>query len=253
MLFLGLLESAKEDALFYQKAATQVRGNQQLANWMYIYVTAINPLSLFHISTTLSPSFSTENEEKRVTTVPEQCSIRASRRDLNMHKAKRTPRQISCGSFFLYLSAFLPKVFWVQGRKFVNLDASWTLWTMGLVRIPSWYPNFNGSHFGLPPSKIHWMTGLPPKIVWTMTYSHRPRYLRKFWCQSLKNWGFGHLKFKNVLGKLPDPQVSNWTQVRTTLGKSLYLSLPYYIFPLSFLFSSLVLVQLISLFLLIII
>ena len=26
---------------------------------------------------------------------------------------------------------------------------------MGLVRITSWYPNFNGSHFGLPPSEIH--------------------------------------------------------------------------------------------------
>ena len=45
---------------------------------------------------------------------------------------------------------------------------------MGLVRITSWYPNFNGSHFGLPPSEIHRMTGLPPNIVWTMTYSHRP-------------------------------------------------------------------------------
>ena len=44
-----------------------------------------------------------------------------------------------------------------------------------LARITSWYPNFNGSHFGLPPSEIHRMTGLPPKIVWTMTYSHRPR------------------------------------------------------------------------------
>ena len=40
--------------------------------------------------------------------------------------------------------------------------------------ITSWYPNCNGSHFGLPPSEIHRMTGLPPKIVWTMTYSHRP-------------------------------------------------------------------------------
>ena len=48
------------------------------------------------------------------------------------------------------------------------------LWPMGLVRITSWYQNFNGSHFGLPPSEIHKMTGLPPKIVWTMTYSHRP-------------------------------------------------------------------------------
>ena len=45
---------------------------------------------------------------------------------------------------------------------------------MGLVRISSWYPNFNGSHFGLPPSEIHRMTGLPPKFVWGMTYSHRP-------------------------------------------------------------------------------
>ena len=32
---------------------------------------------------------------KGVTTVPEQCSIRASRIALIMHKAKRTPRQIS--------------------------------------------------------------------------------------------------------------------------------------------------------------
>ena len=46
-----------------------------------------------------------------------------------------------------------------------------TLWIalggrkMGLVRITSWYPNFNGSHFGLPPSVIHRMTELPPKIV----------------------------------------------------------------------------------------
>ena len=38
-------------------------------------------------------------------------------------------------------------------------------YAMGLVRITSWYPNFNGSHFGLPPSEIHRMTGLPPKFV----------------------------------------------------------------------------------------
>ena len=44
---------------------------------------------------------------------------------------------------------------------------------MGLVRITSWYPNFNGSHFGLPPSSTHEMTGLGGKFVWTMTYSHR--------------------------------------------------------------------------------
>ena len=45
---------------------------------------------------------------------------------------------------------------------------------MGLVHITSWYPIFNGSHFGLPPSEIHRIPDLPPKIVWTMTYSHRP-------------------------------------------------------------------------------
>ena len=50
---------------------------------------------------------------------------------------------------------------------------------MGLVHITSWCPNFNGSHFGLPPSEIHRMTGLPPKIVWTMTYSHRPHWRKK--------------------------------------------------------------------------
>ena len=55
---------------------------------------------------------------------------------------------------------------------------------MGLMRIASWYPNFNGSHFGLPPSEIHRMTGLPPKIVWTMTYSHRPHSER---VQSLRH------------------------------------------------------------------
>ena len=45
---------------------------------------------------------------------------------------------------------------------------------IGLVRTTSWYPYFDGRHFGLPSSEIHRMTGLPPKIVWTMTYSHRP-------------------------------------------------------------------------------
>ena len=37
--------------------------------------------------------------------------------------------------------------------------------TMELVRITSWYPNCNGSHFGLSPSEIHKITGLPPQIV----------------------------------------------------------------------------------------
>ena len=56
--------------------------------------------------------------------------------------------------------------------------------TMGRACITSWYPNFHGNHFGLPPSEIHKMTGLPPKIVWTMTYSHRPHLIYSF----LTNW-----------------------------------------------------------------
>ena len=35
---------------------------------------------------------------------------------------------------------------------------------------------FNGSHFDLPPRLIHRMTGLGGKVVWTMTYSHRPHF-----------------------------------------------------------------------------
>ena len=56
-----------------------------------------------------------------------------------------------------------------------------------IVRITSWYPNFNGSHFGLPPSEIHRMTGLPPKIAWTMTYSNRPHFLN-IRTNQLWNW-----------------------------------------------------------------
>ena len=42
------------------------------------------------------------------------------------------------------------------------------------VHITSWYPNPNGSHFGLQPSSIHTMTGLGDKMVWVVTYLHRP-------------------------------------------------------------------------------
>ena len=38
---------------------------------------------------------------------------------------------------------------------------------MGPVSITSWYPKFNGSHVGLPPSSVHRMTGLGGKVVWT--------------------------------------------------------------------------------------
>ena len=74
------------------------------------------------------------------------------------------PHLIYCNSIFLSFA--------IIGGGFIRGSSDET--AMGLVRITSWYPNFNGSHFGLPPSEIHRMTGLPPKIVWTMTYSHRP-------------------------------------------------------------------------------
>ena len=46
---------------------------------------------------------------------------------------------------------------------------------MGPVCITSsWYPNFNGSHFGLPPSEIHRMTGLGGTFMRTIMYVHRP-------------------------------------------------------------------------------
>ena len=49
---------------------------------------------------------------------------------------------------------------------------------MKAMLITSWYPNFNGGHFGLPPSSIHRMTGLGGKMVWTMTYAHSPHWQR---------------------------------------------------------------------------
>ena len=85
------------------------------------------------------------------------------------------PRKVD---FRLFLQSILVSV------KTQSHGESWAIESMntamGLVCITSWYPNFNGSHFGLPPSEIHRMTGLPPKIVWTMTYSHRPH-------QSIRN------------------------------------------------------------------
>ena len=44
---------------------------------------------------------------------------------------------------------------------------------MGPVRITSWYPKFNGSHFGMSPVSIHRMTGLA-KFVWNMMDLRRP-------------------------------------------------------------------------------
>ena len=39
--------------------------------------------------------------------------------------------------------------------------------------IASWYPKFDGSHFDLPPSSVHRMTGLGGYFVWTFSYVRR--------------------------------------------------------------------------------
>ena len=62
---------------------------------------------------------------------------------------------------------------WEWNLKLVFLIFPWGSW-MGLVRITSWYPNFNGSHFGLPPSSINRMTGLGGKIAWTDVFAQGP-------------------------------------------------------------------------------
>ena len=58
------------------------------------------------------------------------------------------------------------------------------------MRVTSWYPRFNGSHFGLPPSSIHKMTGLGGKMVSTMMCTHKPHYTVRFG-GTITQWGFG--------------------------------------------------------------
>ena len=45
---------------------------------------------------------------------------------------------------------------------------------MEAVRITSWFPKYNGPHFGLLPSSIHTLTRLGGKGVWNSTYELRP-------------------------------------------------------------------------------
>ena len=62
----------------------------------------------------------------------------------------------------------------VTNQAFKVLGGTFSFSPMGAVRITSWNPKFNGSHFGLPPGSIHKMTGLGGKMVSTMMYAHRP-------------------------------------------------------------------------------
>ena len=78
------------------------------------------------------------------------------------------------------LPVFVIKLIWMDCHLMLYYSCTWLFekkkneWRMGLVRITSWYPEFNGSHFGLPPSSIHQMTGLGGKMVWTMMFLHIP-------------------------------------------------------------------------------
>ena len=49
--------------------------------------------------------------------------------------------------------------------KIVKSNSSGDEPVMGAMRITSWYPNFYGSHFGMPRSYIHKMTGLGVNMV----------------------------------------------------------------------------------------
>ena len=56
-----------------------------------------------------------------------------------------------------------------------------TMQPMGRVRITSWYPNFIGSYLARHPARSTEWNGLPPKIVWTMTYWLRPHFTDCHW------------------------------------------------------------------------
>ena len=87
-----------------------------------------------------------------------------------------------------------------------------TITGMGAVCIKSWYPKFNGSHFGLPPSSIHKMTGLGGK--WCERLHKRTAPIET--CHKL--WELIHRSY-NVMLKLGCSVTkrrlcTNWWQLR---------------------------------------
>ena len=86
----------------------------------------------------------------------------------------------SCG-----MSKHLPDHSWI--KLYVNIQVYGACVYYVVVS------KFNGSHFGLPPSSIHRLTGLGGKMVWTVRYSHRPhcsrRPLNRLW-GVMPNWSF---------------------------------------------------------------
>ena len=83
---------------------------------------------------------------------------------------------------------------------------------MGPVRFTSWYPKFNGSHFGLPPSSIHRMdwTGWQFRVNYDVfaqaTSSHMPEGLIQDSTNArLHNKRYWKLQVPITPEKLPDP------------------------------------------------
>ena len=76
------------------------------------------------------------------------------------------------------------------------------VWQMGAVRITSWYQGFNGSHFGLPLSFIHRMTGLGGNFVWAMMQSHRTHFISFCWSFAFFFSSWTLLRMLHMLNRL---------------------------------------------------
>ena len=69
--------------------------------------------------------------------------------------------------------------------------------SMGLVRITSRYPEFNGRHFGLPPSTIHRMTALGGK--WCELWRIRTNPIERK-CAKYQGLGLSRSRVKEIFG-----------------------------------------------------
>ena len=78
---------------------------------------------------------------------------------------------------FVNLQLFHRYLMWV-GVFFFGRCSHWYIWVTGEWGLYALHhgikKKINGSHFGLPPSSMHRMTGLGGNFVWTMMYLHRP-------------------------------------------------------------------------------
>ena len=85
---------------------------------------------------------------------------------------------------------------------------------VGPARITSWYPKFNGSHFGLSPSSIHRMTGLGDKMVWTVSYLHRHHTIDCFQerQERLTSLDFSSSSIRLTRRSFCSENVTNWSR-----------------------------------------